>query len=100
MKDKKNKQTWNREGVFRSGRAGCESRLYEVRGYFPGTMKGTDFLELTKEEQREKFDILKIAANDVPEVLKYVQRWKEDFDVREVVLIGLIIMLSGTPHHA
>ena len=98
-KQKQELKKLKKAGEFRQGRAGCESRLYEVRGYFEGTMSGTEFLELDEEAQRKKFDVLKVAANDVHEVLDYVRRWEEGFDVREIALDGLIIMLSGSPHH-
>ena len=95
----KQKKALEREGVFKPGRAGCESRLYEVRGFHPGSLNVAEWIKLDEEERREKCDVLRIAANDVHEVLKYVQRWEEDFDVREIVLVGLMILLSGSPHH-
>lgn len=59
-------------GEFRPGKAGCESRLYRVKGRKP-LMAPPD----------EKAPVLMVAADDIPEVLAYMMEWEPGFDSRE-----------------
>jgi hypothetical protein len=86
-------------GEFRQGRAGCESRLYEVRGFLEGSLNPAEWLRMGEDERQEKYDVRRIAANDVHEVLDHMKRWEADFDIREITLVGLMTLLSGSPYH-
>lgn len=98
MTEKERKKLKN-AGEFRQGRAGCESRLYEIRGFHPGSFDSAEWLNLDEEEREKKFDVLRIAANDVHEVLDHMKKWEADFDIKEITLVGMITMLSGSPYH-
>lgn len=77
---------------FRQGRAGCESLMFLVRGYHPGT-------QITNESgKRNPQDALRICGSDIHEVTQYLKRWEPHFDVRSIRLIGLAVLLSGSPY--
>ena len=78
-----------REGIFNRGRAGCESRLFEFRGLFGDGVP----------PEGEELEVRRVAANDLHEALAYMKRWEENFDIRGVQLVGIIVMLSGSPLH-
>ena len=77
---------------FRQGRAGCESLMFLVKGYHPGT-------QITDESgKRNPQDILRICGSSIHEVMQYLKRWEPNFDIRSIRLIGLAVLLSGSPY--
>ena len=77
---------------FRPGRAGCESRLYLVRGYHSTT-------QITDENGKPApFDKLRIAADNLTDLMKHLEKWESDFDVHQIRLVGMVITVSGTPY--
>lgn len=89
MKQNKALKRLKRTGEFHRGRAGCEARLYEFRGLWRGGVV----------EGEEELVVRRVAASDLQEALAYMKRWEEDFDVRSVQLVGIIVLLSGAPLH-
>lgn len=77
---------------FRRGRAGCESLMYSVRGYQPGT-------PVTVDDKLAPQDKLRICANDIHEVLEHLKKWEPRFDIRSIRVMGLVVLLSGSPYH-
>ena len=77
---------------FRPGKAGCESLLFIVRGYHPGTDP------TTTDGDPAPMDTLRICAVDVFEVAQHLKKWEPNFSVRSIRLIGLTVLLSGSPY--
>lgn len=44
------------------------------------------------------FDVLRICANNINDVMLYLKKWESDFDVRLVKLVGMAICVSGMPY--
>jgi hypothetical protein len=86
-------KTIKKSGVFNRGRAGCEARLYEIKGYAFGTPC------LNEEGEPAEMDVHRIAANDLKEVMFHMSRRETDFDIRSITLVGLIVMLSGSSYN-
>jgi hypothetical protein len=78
---------------FRAGRSGCEARLYVIEGYLPGTTP-TD-----ESGKPAPMDVLRIAANDIFEVVEHLRKWEPHFSIKRIDLIGMIVLLSGTPYN-
>jgi hypothetical protein len=76
---------------FSPGRAGCESLMFLVRGYRPGTPAAVD-------DKPAPLDTLRICANGIHEIMAHLKRWEPDFDIRSVRVIGLVVLLSGSPY--
>jgi len=77
---------------FRPGRAGCESLMFVVRGYHPGTPVTDENLKLNPK------DTLRICAEDIHEVMQHLKRWEPNFDIRSIRSTGLVVLLSGSPY--
>lgn len=77
---------------FRPGRAGCESLMFEVEGYLPGTNP------TTPEGARAPMDTLRICGADIHEVAAYLKKWEPHFSLRSVRVVGIAILLSGSPY--
>lgn len=76
---------------FRQGRAGCESLMFLVRGYHPAT-------PVTVDDKPAPMDTLRICGSDIHEVAAYLKRWEPEFSVRSIKLLGLVVLLSGSPY--
>lgn len=77
---------------FRQGRAGCESLLFLVRGYRPGTPVIVD------DDKPAPMDTVRICANDIHEVAAHLKKWEPEFSVRSIKMLGLVVLLSGSPY--
>jgi hypothetical protein len=92
-KKKRNQKSVGRSAAkpkFNPGRAGCEARLYLVRGYHSTT-------PITDENgKRNPQDCLRICANGIYEVLEHVRKWETGFDIWSIRLLGLTVLLSGS----
>ena len=80
------------QSKFRIGKAGCESRYYQIRGYRSTTPHTDDT------GKRNPPDVLRIAANDLNDVIEYLSRFEAGFDVHSIKLIGMLVTISGTPY--
>ena len=89
---KKPKTKTPKKKKFEVGRAGVESRLWKVFGYHSTTQVSDETGEPAP------FDKLRIAADNLSDLMMHLERWERDFDVREIRLIGLVITVSGTPY--
>lgn len=76
---------------FRQGKAGCESLMFLVRGYHPGTPETID-------DKPGPMDKLRICGSDIHEVAAYLKRWEPRFSVRSIRILGITILLSGSPY--
>jgi hypothetical protein len=76
---------------FRPGRAGCESLIFLVRGYHPGT-------PVTIDDKPAPMDTLRICGSDIHEVVAHLKRWEPRFSGRSVRVIGITVLLSGSPY--
>ena len=77
----------NSQRAFQPGRSGaCEALLYEFKGR--PTSDGNE---------EEAVPTEKIAAANIHEALAYMRRRHADFEVWSVQLVGVIVMLSGSP---
>lgn len=92
MDRKKQAQPMKTAKKIQAGRAGVESRLYLVLGYHSTTQVSDETGEPAP------FDKLRIAADNLSDLMKHLERWERDFDVREIRLVGLVITISGTPY--
>lgn len=77
---------------FRPGRAGCESLMFLVRGYHPGT-------PVTIDDKPAPQDTLRICGSDIHEVVAYLKRWEPNFSVRSIRLVSMCVLLSGSPYN-
>lgn len=77
---------------FKTGRAGVESRYYQIRGYRSTSPRTDD------SGKPNPLDVLRLAANDLNDVVQYLQRFEAGFDVHSIKLIGMMVTVSGTPY--
>jgi len=80
------------QSKFRVGKAGCESLMFVVRGYHPGTPVANENLKPSPK------DTLRICAEDIHEVMQHLKRWEPNFDIRSIRSTGLVVLLSGSPY--
>lgn len=73
--------------AFQPGHSGaCEAMLYEFKGRPSSDGDGG-----------EPIPTQSIAAANIHEALAYMRRWHADFEVWSVQLVGVIVLLSGSP---
>lgn len=76
---------------FRPGKAGCESLIFLVRGYHPGT-------PTTVDDKPGPMDMLRICGSDIHEVVAHLKKWEPRFAIRSIRMLGLVVLLSGSPY--
>ncbi|HSU31635.1 MAG TPA: hypothetical protein VLJ11_10390 [Bryobacteraceae bacterium] len=69
---------------FRPGHSGaCEASLYTFTEY--------------PERETETPRVVRIAASELLEAVRYMRQWHGDFRIQRVEALGLIELLSGSP---
>jgi hypothetical protein len=81
-----------KQGKFKPGRAGIEGRLYLIRGYHSTTGR-TD-----EEGKPAPMDVLRVAADNLNDVVEHLKRFESQFDVYCIKLVGMMRLVSGTPY--
>jgi hypothetical protein len=77
---------------FPTGRSGCESLMFIIRGYAPGTPVTDENGKLNPK------DTLRICATDIHQVMTYMRKREPNFEIRSIRSGGLVILLSGSPY--
>jgi hypothetical protein len=77
---------------FRPGRAGCEALMFVVRGYAPGNPVSDE------NGKRNPQDTLRICAESIHEITEHLKKWEPNFDIRSIRVIGMAVLLSGSPY--
>ena len=80
------------QGKVRQGRAGVEGRLYLIRGYHSTTQRTDENGKPTPQ------DVLRIVADNLTDVMEHLKRWEGKFDVHSIILIGMVVLVSGSPY--
>ena len=44
------------------------------------------------------FEKLRIGADNLSDLMRHLEKWESDFDVRQIKLIGMMRLVSGTPY--
>ena len=65
-----------------------------MKGYLPGS-KITD-----DDGKPAPMDTLRIAADDIFEVVEHLRKREPDFSIRSIHVVSLIVLLSGSPYES
>lgn len=80
------------KGKIRIGEAGVEARLFVVQGYRNDTERTDDNGKPTPK------DTLRIAADDIDDVITHVKKYERGFDIYAIRLVGMIVVTSGSAY--
>ncbi len=77
---------------FRIGRAGIESRFYLVRGFYESTER------MGQDGKPVPMDTLRIAADNINDLVEHLRRFESKFDVHSIKLLGMMRLVSGSAY--
>jgi hypothetical protein len=77
---------------IRIGEAGVEARLFLVQGYRNDTERTDETGKPTPK------DTLRVAADDIDDVITHVKKYERGFDIYVIRLVGMVVVASGSAY--